>query len=173
MVIAPTEYSGLQPPTQVAAQALEPDSAPTTQTPRPKEEVDKEIADTRASAAADGHPLTRPVEARPGAIQGEIDDRVEQIENGTVRITTARFDLTGHPPALVAGDRGKAVGGGVRCTDTVRFAQGQPAIKRPTVLLCWRFSKTRSLVTMMATPKSEPTLSQSMEIFRREWKKLS
>jgi hypothetical protein len=147
--------------------------APSTPTvKRSKEEVDREIAAARASAAAGGHSVQRVLEPAADAVRGEVKDRVVPIKGGTVRITTAYFDLTGHPQALIAGDKGRAVEDGVRCTNNVRFAEGQPPRKRPTVIMCWRMSKERSVVIFMATPKLTPAVGTNLGILRREWRKL-
>ncbi len=140
-------------------------------------EIRKEIEEARAKAAADGFALQRPPKEdskRGSAAEAaaSINEWTEKVKNGSVRVTTAHRDLTGESALLIAGDRGKSVGGDVNCTNKVRFSQDAPAMERPTMLLCWRTSSDRSVVTMMATPDGEPSAGASVSIINREWAKL-
>lgn len=138
-------------------------------------EVREEIDKARAKAKADGFPLQRPPEAKGAGRkvdESAVKQWTEPIKNGTVRVTTARQDLTGGSALLLAGDRGKPVGGGVNCTDKVRFTRDAPAAEQPTLLLCWRTSSARSVVTMMATPEGKPSTDANISIINREWAKL-
>ena len=145
----------------------------TTQTQKHGKDVDRQIKEARASAAAKGVPLQRALQAAPGAIQGRIDEKVVPVDDGTVRVTTARFDLTGHPQMLIAADKGRSVGDGINCTNKVRFSTNGPAMTRPTILTCWRISETRSVVTFTAMRDSTPSATESVNLIEREWKKLA
>ncbi|WIM94935.1 hypothetical protein ACTOB_006994 [Actinoplanes oblitus] len=158
-----------QPPASRAtkpAQAAKRSPTPTPSVDRAK--IEQEIAAARASAAADGVPLKRPLTA-PNGVQEATSVRTESTREGSVRITTAHYDLTGHQPLLIAADRGKPVGGGVRCTNKVRFSANAPAVERPSLLLCWRTSSERSVVTMATNPSGEPDPQDSVKIIDREW----
>jgi hypothetical protein len=146
--------------------------------PAPKErsakEVREEIDKARAKAKADGFDIQRPLKAKSGSTKAEeaVSQWTESIKNGTVRVTTARHDLTDSSALLPAGNRGKSVGDGVKCTNKVRFTQDAPATERPTLLVCWRTSSKRSVVTMMATPQGVPSAAPNISIINREWAKL-
>jgi hypothetical protein len=141
-----------------------------THTTKTSAKVQQEIKKAQAKAAADGYPVQRPVEAK--ADTSAVDQWTEPIKNGTVRITTAHRDLTGDATLAVAGDRGKSVGSGVSCTDKVRFSRDAPATEHKTLLLCWKTSATRSVVTMMATPSGQPSAAASVALISKEWAKL-
>lgn len=134
------------------------------------EEVRKEIKEARAKAAADGVPLKRPLKQK--AAEVAVNERTVTSGGGTIRITTARGDLTGQRALSIAADEGERVGDGVRCTNRIRFSEGVPAQERPTVLLCWRTSAKRSVVTMAVTPEGKPAPADSIALIRQEWTKL-
>ncbi|MEV6301472.1 hypothetical protein AB0M02_18825 [Actinoplanes sp. NPDC051861] len=142
----------------------------TTEPPQPRttERVRDEIEQARARAAEEGVTLQRPLKQARGA---QVEHRTETTKNGTIRVTTARDDLTGTAPLTIAADEGTRVGS-AHCTDRVRFSQDAPAVKRPTLLLCWRTSADRSVVTMAVTPKGKPKAATSVEIIDQEWAKL-
>lgn len=143
---------------------------------RSEKEVREEIDKARAQAKADGVELQRPLQAKGGAAakaDEAVTQRTESIKDGSVRVTTARHDLTDSAALLIAGDGGKSVGDGVKCTNRVRFSQDTPATERPTLLVCWRTSANRSVVTMMATPRGIPSADANVSIINREWAKLA
>ena len=103
---------------------------------------------------------------------GAVNERTEALRNGTIRIVTAKRDLTGQRELLLAGDDGKDVGNGVTCTSDVKINAAVPEVQQPTMLLCWRTSKSRSVVTMAVIPKGDPPTEASAEIIDKEWAEL-
>ncbi|GGM97710.1 hypothetical protein FHR83_000244 [Actinoplanes campanulatus] len=100
----------------------------------------------------------------------EIADRTEKLGEGTVRIVTAQSDLTGDRELILAGDDGTEVGGGVHCTtDVPNDTVMSPA---PEMLMCWRTSPERSVITMTTTPEGEPSTADSVVVIQREWDRL-
>lgn len=151
-------------------------TAPRTRTPATRErdpaEVRREIAAAREKAAKDGIKLQRPPKAKAGALaQNLISTRTEPTSEGTIRITTAPGDLTGQQDQLLAGDDGRRVGTS-RCTQSVRFTRSAPARVIPNMLLCWRTSDSRSVVTMAVARKGKPSAAASTAVIDREWAKL-
>lgn len=143
--------------------------------PGEKSATEKKIDEARAKAEADGFPLRRPPKAKGGGKkvnEAAVKQWTEPIKNGVVRVTTARQDLTGGATLRLAGDHGRSVGGGISCTDKIRLSEDAPATARPTVLMCWRTSSARSVVTLMATPKGIPSADANVSIIKREWAKL-
>ncbi|MFC7534720.1 hypothetical protein [Actinoplanes sp. GCM10030250] len=106
------------------------------------------------------------------AEQVSVAERTEVLENGTIRILSAQRDLTGHRELLLAGDEGQAVGNGIRCTSDVRMETEVPASRRPGLLLCWRTSQARSVITMAVVPRGELPTASSIAVIGREWAKL-
>ncbi|MBB2942743.1 hypothetical protein FB565_002456 [Actinoplanes lutulentus] len=145
--------------TKPAAEAVE-----ISPVPSPSDSVS--AAEAAASAAA---------EAQLNAAGAELDpvsERTELLENGTIRIVSAPRDLSGERDLSLAADRGRPAGQGVKCTTKVRVSGGAAASARPTMLLCWRTSEARSVVTMAVVPSGEPPTSSSVEIIGKEWARL-
>jgi hypothetical protein len=171
---APSAAITGKPPAETSAPSTraEKRERPAQQAKRPEKiskKIRKEIRAARAKAAADGVPLRRPLEQKTST--GAISQRTEKIADGTIRITTARHDLTGQGPLAIAADEGTKIGD-ARCTNKIRFSTGAPAQERPTLLLCWRTSAKRSVVTMIATPGGKPAAATSVGVIDREWAKL-
>jgi hypothetical protein len=103
---------------------------------------------------------------------GAVNERTEALRNGTIRIVTAKRDLTGQRELLLAGDEGKSVGGGVTCTSNVKINAAVEEVQQPTMLLCWKTSKSRSVVTMAVIPKGDPPTQASADIIGKEWAEL-
>jgi hypothetical protein len=150
------------------ASAADPDSLE----PPPAEETDeqtrKEIRKARDKAAAEGVPLKRPL-AGSTATAGAVNERSTMIGSTSVRVMTARMDLTGQPPLNLVAGRGEGVGSGVTCTNRIRFSLDEPAVERPTLLLCWRTAMNRSVVTMAVTPKGQAPTAAIVDLMNREW----
>jgi len=141
--------------------------------PSKKTSVAQEIADARAAAARDGHPLRRPLTTAPGAAAGPVTvtNQGSLDEGGTVRVVSARYDLTGRRELLWAADQGKPVGG-ARCTQNFRFSDDAAPEERPSMLLCWRTSASRSVVTVAVVKKGRPATAKSAAIIDRRWAEL-
>jgi hypothetical protein len=105
-------------------------------------------------------------EERPA---GSVTRRVETVRNGTVRISSARFDLTGQSDLRYAADEGDAAGYGVYCTNRVRFDADEPVVEKAGLLLCWRTSDVRSVVTMAVAVQGTPDRQDSVGIIEQEW----
>jgi hypothetical protein len=144
----------------------EPKPAPTERDPG---QVRREIEEAREKAAADGVRLQRPLKQDATRAGGVVNERTERTANGSIRVISARHDLSGQREMRFAGDEGKPVGKGVTCTNRMRFAEGTPATVRPTALLCWRVSKERSVVTMAVAPKGKPSAAASVAVISKEW----
>jgi hypothetical protein len=117
--------------------------------------------------------VQRPVTPPPGvtADSGPVNQRDEATAEGTIRVMSAKRDLSGQHDLLLAADRGEAVGD-ARCTKKVRFSVNAKAREIPTLLLCWRTSDARSVVTMAVAKKGSPSSATSIEVLDREWAKL-
>jgi len=143
-----------------------------TPSPSPSSSVDDEIRKAREKAAKDGFPLQRPLTAGPHAESGPVSERsVARPDGGSLRIITAKFDLSGQRELLWAADRGKVVGD-ARCTQKFHFSDTmKPAVQR-NLLLCWRTSAERSVATVMVDLTGKPSTAESLLIIDREWAKL-
>jgi hypothetical protein len=151
-------------------------SPPAKRSPSPAKKVDgeairKEIAAARAAAEKEGHPLQRALTEAPGVQAADVSQRTEDTKEGTIRVTSAKGDLSGQQEMLMAADDGHPVGD-AQCTQNLRFSNAATARKIPTVLLCWRTSATRSVVTFAVAKKGKPSAASSVAVLDREWKKL-
>jgi hypothetical protein len=121
---ASTQPSAAAAPASATA-APSPAPAATLTSPTDAAKVKKEIQAAREKAAKDGYPLQRPLQDKGQPV--EADTRMEKYAGGTMRITTAKGDLTGQKDQLMAGDAGVPVGA-ARCTSVrqCRQAPGDP-----------------------------------------------
>jgi hypothetical protein len=135
------------------------------------EEVRKEIMAARRKAAKHGMSVQRPL--TPAAPAGAVSERTRSTPGGgTLRITTTRGDLTGQRPLLWAADDGEPAGGS-RCTQKFRFSEGDLGGVRPTMLLCWRTSSSRSVAVLSIAKDGAPSTADATAVIEQEWKKLS
>jgi len=150
-----------------------PSAAPPSTTPSPSRgtSVDDEIRKAREKAAKDGYPLQRALTAAPHAESGPVSERSEPRPDGSLRIITAKFDLSGQRELLWAADRGEAVGDS-HCTQNFHFSHNTKPAIRPNLLLCWRTSAERSVATVLVDQKGKPSIAESVQIIDREWAKL-
>jgi hypothetical protein len=91
--------------------------------------------------------------------------------NGTIRVVTARRDLTGEREMLLAGDQGEPAGDGVRCTAAIR-SQPEVPMDEPATLMCWRTSASRSVIIMTSATGGESLAAECAEVIEREWARL-
>ncbi|GIE33026.1 hypothetical protein Ait01nite_060710 [Actinoplanes italicus] len=166
-VLSPTPSAAVSPSDQQTSGA----GAQAAQQERDPGEVRKEVTTARQKAAEHGFPLQRPLEPDADSAPGTETTR-NLPGGGTMRITTAEGDLTGQRPLLWAGDEGRTVGPN-RCTQSFRFSQGDLGVERPTMLLCWRTSASRSVAVLSVDPDGTPSVEESAKVIDREWEKLS
>jgi hypothetical protein len=92
-------------------------------------------------------------------------------EGSEIRVVSARFDLTGRGSQLWAADNGLPIAG-ARCTQNLRVAGEQTARIRPTMLLCWRASAAKSVVTVATSAIGRPAAATSAAVIERAWQRL-
>lgn len=132
----------------------------------------KQIQAARDAAAKDGIPLQRPLQQKGKMVaESQVSTRTEQTSEGTIRISTAKADLSGQQDQLLAADDGTVVGH-VRCTQEIHFSANAAPREIPTLLLCWRTSSQRSVVTLAVAKKGRPSTTASVATIDREWSKL-
>jgi hypothetical protein len=141
-------------------------------TPSQSMTVDERIKAARSAAAKDSHPVQHALTQAPG-IQAASDvvERNKKVENGSLRVITARSDLSGQRELMWAADKGKRYGHAM-CTKNFKFANNQTPAIRPTMLLCWRASAKRSVATVLVDYGGHPSWAKSAAIIDREWAKL-
>jgi hypothetical protein len=101
----------------------------------------------------------------------DVTEATTQQQGGTLKVVSARADLTGYQELSWVADKGTK-SGDARCTQKIRLSAQTPAAVRPTLLLCWRTSAQRSVYTLAVVPKGRPTTSISTDILAKEWRRL-
>lgn len=112
-----------------------------------------------------------PQPAGPGVsiASGPVTVSTEAGTDGSsIRVVTARYDLTGRWSPVSGGDAGRVVGD-ARCTAKLTALPGGAAEERPTMLMCWRFSPLKSVVTVAVRPGARPLAGASVDVLDRNW----
>jgi hypothetical protein len=129
------------------------------------------VPDDQVAAAQVGAVLAAaPPPTAPGTGLGIASGPVTvSTETGTdgssIRVVTARYDMTGR---WSAPDPGRAVGD-AHCTAKLAAVPGGPAAERPTMLVCWRMSPAKSVVTVAIRPQARPLAPSSVDALDRAW----
>jgi hypothetical protein len=143
-------------------------------TPRPKTTAER-IAAARGKAAKAAGQVRPPL---PPNGNVTVADGVTESNSGslkkdgaTLRLVSARSDLTGLRELAWAADDGVPVGD-ARCTQNFHFSGGAPAVEKPTMMLCWRTSATKSVFTVAVVLKGRPSAETSVAAIDKQWAKL-
>jgi hypothetical protein len=155
---------------------------PVTRTPKTKKHaapVERSpVMSPEASRQASPDPAS---EARASDAVDDLRDRLgisqrtyvadRTFGNGTIRVVTARRDLTGEREMLLAGDQGEPAGDGVRCTTAIK-SQPEVPMDEPATLMCWRTSESRSVITMTSATSDGSLAAECADVIEREWARL-
>lgn len=87
----------------------------------------------------------------------------------SMRVVSGKGDLTGQRELAWPADEGTAVGD-ARCTQNFQFNAQQGAGIRPTMLICWRTSATKSVYTVAVDVKEKPSPQASVATLDKEWR---
>lgn len=166
----------LEPSSAAPSPSTRASKAAVSKAPASPEPVDTRSAEERVKAAREaaakaGHPVQRALTPEPGAVAAaavEVTNEGSLKSGGTMRIITARSDLTGQRELLWAADDGKPVGSS-RCTQNFHFSNDGKAKERPTMLLCWRTSATRSVATVAVVATGRPDAAASVAVIDQRW----
>jgi hypothetical protein len=93
-------------------------------------------------------------------------------EGRTLKVVSARGDLSHEREMVWAADQGEAVGE-ARCTQNFKISFSAPVTHRPTMLLCWRLSSTRSAYSLMVDLHGKPSRTDSVAALDKAWNKLA
>jgi hypothetical protein len=161
-----------------SAAKASPAAAVTTATASPRPSTVKErVAAARTAAEKAGTTVRKPLPNTNGGAVAAADE-VKVTETGTLkenraimRVVSARQDLTGQRELAWAADEGVQVGN-ARCTQNFRLSAGAPVSEKPTLLLCWRTSATKTVYTVAVKLDSRPSKQESVDIIERTWAKM-
>jgi hypothetical protein len=93
-------------------------------------------------------------------------------DNRTFKVVSARGDLTGQRELRWVADGGYTVGH-AKCTQNFRFNPQSKASVRPTLLICWRLSPTKSVYTVLVDLKRKPSAKASVAAIDKTWRTMS
>lgn len=138
--------------------------------------VDAEVRQTVERIKAESDQKSVRIQRPPsGSVHSAVDESevttaVKRHGDETVRVITARQDLTGYR------ELGSVVGGRpfrkADCTQTFRFSQDGAAKRLPRLLVCWRTSETRSVFTVSVDPEGSPSRAFSVTALESAWSRL-
>jgi hypothetical protein len=111
---------------------------------------------------APAHPAVAPTVTNSGSLPKD---------HHTLRVVSARGDLSGARELTWAADSGHPVGSS-RCTQNFRIGPSSPASERPTMLLCWRTSAGKSVYTIAVDIDHRPSERASVATIDTVWSKL-
>jgi hypothetical protein len=166
---APPEASSAAPPSPSPSAAPEVTKEPSAVPP----EVAKEIDEARRKMAEDGVKVQRAI--TPSVTTSAADIKVRQKgslqKGGIVRIVTARGDLTGQRElAWVSGGIQKY--DGVPCSSTIKVSADRPAEKKANLLICWRTSEKKSVISIVVDPDGHPSAEKAVTALDEKWRSM-
>jgi len=124
----------------------------------------------RAPSAAPNAKQTRPARSVSDQIHVTNSGTIKQ-DRRTLRVISAYGDLTGQRELAWAADTGHPVGA-ARCTQNFRFNPGSKVGERPTMLLCWRTSATKSVATIAVDLTHRPSEAESVATIDEVWRRM-
>ncbi|SDT79102.1 hypothetical protein [Actinoplanes derwentensis] len=175
-VVAPVTTAQASAPPGGASGAMRPAAPEQTVEAAPSplsSEVIKEILDARKKMADDGVDLKRPLQPSTTATADSVKAITEGSLNsgGIVRMVTAREDLTGQRElAWVSGGIKKYRD--VPCSQTVRFSADSQPEKKDNLLICWRTSPTKSVISIVVDPEGKPSRTKAVNALKEEWRSM-
>jgi len=92
-------------------------------------------------------------------------------KKGTLKVVSARLDLTGQRELSWIVDEGAPVGD-AHCTQKFRIMAGGPVAVKPTLLVCWRTSTAKSVYTVAINMAGKPSRKASVAAIGEEWARL-
>jgi len=92
-------------------------------------------------------------------------------DHHTLRVVSARGDLSGQRELAWVADSGHQVGD-ARCTQNFRIGPSAAPRVRPTMMLCWRTSAHRSVYTVAVDVQHPPSEKASVATIDQVWGQL-
>ena len=139
------------------------------------------LADRLATARSANHRLgtevRRPVPPKLSA-QSIDTGKLHIVESGslgkdhkTLRVVSAPLDLTGQRELGWVADAGHRFGDAT-CTQQIKMSNNAAPSVRPTLLICWRVSATRSAYTVAVDLSKHPSKADSVAALDRAWSRV-
>lgn len=155
-----------RPPAVTVSRTSSPSASTRTKT------AAERVAAARSAAAKDGVKVQRPLPAATAAgVPGDVtvtDSGSLRDDGGTLRVVSARGDLTGQQELGWVADDGDPVGS-ARCSQTFRFAGNTKPARKPNLLVCWRTSAGKSVYTVTVDLDGHPSKQDSVAALAKRW----
>jgi hypothetical protein len=118
-------------------------------------------------------PKQRPIPRKGGVWATDAQVHRSQVKVGQdiLRITSARRNLAGQRELSWIPDAGEKVGD-ASCSNKVRLAEGAPEMVKPTLLLCWRTTATKSVFVISVNPAGRPSKTTAVAAVDKEWRRM-
>ena len=123
-----------------------------------------------APKAASGSPSVAPSRTVSDQIRVSNSGTIKN-DRRTLRVVSAYGDLTGKRELAWVADAGHVVGA-ARCTQNFKFNAEARAGVRPTMLLCWRTSATKSVYTVAVNLSQRPSEKDSVATIDKVWRQM-
>jgi hypothetical protein len=167
-------------PSRSAAGRVKPKAAAAAPTPSPtpspvhrKTDAERKKAMVGKAAAEARNLVKQPLPPAGGTAASVSNVTVTRTgkPGNSLKVVSAGQDLTGYRELAWVADEGEAVGD-ARCTSTIRLSNAAEPRERPTLLLCWRTSATKSVYTVAVDSKGRPSKKASVAAIDERWAKL-
>ncbi|GIF17757.1 hypothetical protein Ate02nite_04870 [Paractinoplanes tereljensis] len=139
------------------------------------ETPEERIKAAREAATKDGVGVKHPRTQETVTVKddgGVVESNSGSLKTGgSMRIVSAPFDLTGRRELAWVAGKGRKVGN-AECTDKIQLSNEDKPETRPMMLLCWRTSATKSVVTVAVVPKGRPNAATSVAELNKQWAKM-
>ena len=164
-------------PTGAAGSPAEPgaDVAATLPPPKLTRDEQKRVDEARRAAAKAGVKIARPLpQSTLNTVVADVkvaDTGSLQKDKRTMRVVTARGDLSGYRELAWVADRGTRVGDST-CSQTIRLSNDNKPQRQPNLLICWRTSAKKSAYTVTVDLSGKPSKEKSVAAIDEAWRKL-
>jgi hypothetical protein len=128
--------------------------------------VAEKWVEARAADDEPGSTVRRPLHAAGDVVVSDAEVTVRTVRG--IRVTSARRNLIGQRELAWVADEGEPVGD-AHCSQNVRLSPDVPAAVRPSLLLCWRTSATKSVYTVQVDRRNSPSKQRSVALISKAW----
>ena len=163
------ESGATAPSTGASGKAGAPSSPTASGAPERPNTVAERVEAIKSTAAKTSRKVLRPLPSASAA--GDVTATTSAQAGGTLKVVSARQDLTGYKELGWVADEGEKVGD-ARCSDKIRLSVDAEATEHPTLLICWRTSAHRSVYTLAVKTDGKPSAKSSVTAIDRQWARL-
>ncbi|WIM94939.1 hypothetical protein ACTOB_006998 [Actinoplanes oblitus] len=132
----------------------------------------KRVAEARKSAILGKVEIKRPLQAPPPVPVKDLQVTNSgdiRKDKATMRVVSARSDLTGQRELAWISGAGESAGNGIECSQRIKLQNNDKAHVRRNLLLCWRVSANKSVYTVTVALNGQPSRSKSVAAIERRW----